>query len=187
MKLQSIVRKGKEVREDFMKRKVMIVAVLLALLAGTGALLQSPGSAIDAVTGATSKSKRSAKTASKLEGNYILGINLEKEKFSNKDVRQKLKELIREESLGEDFAKDRLSFTLYVSKEDKALLHYVTKLCDKLEEKGVVVTLKKYSNTMLRSKVMGGSYEAFLVNEDVMDVEKLEQVDDMTMKATEMR
>ena len=44
-----------------MKRKLILLAVTIVFLAGFGALLHSPPSMIDAVTGATPKSKRRLK------------------------------------------------------------------------------------------------------------------------------
>lgn len=43
-----------------MKRKLILLAVTIVFLAGFGALLHSPPSMIDAVTGATPKSKKAA-------------------------------------------------------------------------------------------------------------------------------
>ena len=45
-----------------MKRKLILLAVTIVFLAGFGALLHSPPSMIDAVTGATPKSKKAART-----------------------------------------------------------------------------------------------------------------------------
>ncbi|MBS6267264.1 MAG: hypothetical protein KH611_16130 [Clostridium sp.] len=59
-----------------MKRKLILLAVTIVFLAGFGALLHSPPSMIDAVTGATPKSKKAAQASAQLEGSYVLGINM---------------------------------------------------------------------------------------------------------------
>lgn len=41
-----------------MKRKLILLAVTIVFLAGFGALLHSPPSMIDAITGATTKAKK---------------------------------------------------------------------------------------------------------------------------------
>ena len=59
-----------------MKRKLILLAVTIVFLAGFGALLHSPLSMIDAITGATPKAKKAAQAAAQLEGSYVLGINM---------------------------------------------------------------------------------------------------------------
>ena len=59
-----------------MKRKLILLAVTIVFLAGFGALLHSPPSMIDAITGATPKAKKAAQAAAQLEGSYVLGINM---------------------------------------------------------------------------------------------------------------
>ena len=43
-----------------MKRRLILLVVVIALIAGFGALRNSPPSILDAVTGATSKAKNAA-------------------------------------------------------------------------------------------------------------------------------
>ena len=54
-----------------MKRRLILLVVVIALIAGFGALLHSPPSIIDAVTGATPKAKKAAQSSAQLEGSYI--------------------------------------------------------------------------------------------------------------------
>ena len=51
-----------------MKRRLILLVVVIALIAGFGALLHSPSSIIDAVTGATPKAKKEAQSSAQLEG-----------------------------------------------------------------------------------------------------------------------
>ena len=55
-----------------MKRKLILLAVTIVFLAGFGALLHSPPSMIDAITGATPKAKKAAQAAAQLEGSYAV-------------------------------------------------------------------------------------------------------------------
>ena len=81
-----------------MKRKLILLAVTIVFLAGFGALLHSPPSMIDAVTGATPKSKKAAQAAAQLEGSYVLGINMMSDGLDNENTRNKLKELALDDS-----------------------------------------------------------------------------------------
>ena len=76
-----------------MKRKLILLAVTIVFLAGFGALLHSPLSMIDAITGATPKAKKAAQAAAQLEGSYVLGINMMSDGLDNENTRNKLKEL----------------------------------------------------------------------------------------------
>ena len=58
-----------------MKRRLILLVVVIALIAGFGALLHSPPSIIDAVTGATPKAKKAAQSSAQLEGSYIFCMN----------------------------------------------------------------------------------------------------------------
>ena len=59
-----------------MKRKLILLVVTIVFLVGFGVILHSPPSMIDAVTGATPKSKKAAQASAQLEGSYVLGINM---------------------------------------------------------------------------------------------------------------
>ena len=59
-----------------MKRKLILLVVTIIFLVGFGVILHSPPSMIDAVTGATPKSKKAAQASAQLEGSYVLGINM---------------------------------------------------------------------------------------------------------------
>ena len=55
-----------------MKRKLILLVVTIVFLVGFGAILHSPPSMIDAVTGATPKSKKAAQASAQLEGSYAV-------------------------------------------------------------------------------------------------------------------
>ena len=66
-----------------MKRRLILLVVVIALIAGFGALLHSPPSIIDAVTGATPKAKKAAQSSAQLEGSYIFCMNPLLDKLSD--------------------------------------------------------------------------------------------------------
>ena len=80
-----------------MKRRLILLVVVIALIAGFGALLHSPPSIIDAVTGATPKAKKAAQSSAQLEGSYIFCMNPLLDKLSDEDI-QELGELLPDSS-----------------------------------------------------------------------------------------
>ena len=172
-----------------MKRKLILLVVTIVFLVGFGAILHSPPSMIDAVTGATPKSKRRLKPSAQLEGSYVLGINMMSDGLDNENTRNKLKELALDDSETNetDLMKTDISFRLYVSETDYPLVSYAKKLCDRLKQAGFFVDLKEYSNTMMLSRVVSGKYDVFLASDDFIDVTTLTQMDYMIMDSEEMR
>lgn len=169
-----------------MKRKLILLAVTIVFLAGFGALLHSPPSMIDAITGATPKAKKAAQAATQLEGSYALCINITSDGLDDKDARSVLKEL----ALGvseTDLMEAEIRFRLYVPETDYALVRYAKKFCDRLKQAGFSVDLKEYSNTMMLSRVVSGKYDVFLASDDFIDVTTLTQMDYLIMDSEEMR
>lgn len=109
-----------------MKRKLILLVVTIVFLVGFGAILHSPPSMIDAVTGATPKSKKAAQASAQLEGSYVLGINMMSDGLDNENTRNKLKELALDDSETNetDLMKTDISFRLYVSETDYPLVSY---------------------------------------------------------------
>ncbi|MBR2188285.1 MAG: hypothetical protein IJ860_02590 [Eubacterium sp.] len=169
-----------------MKRKLIITAVLLVILAGFGALLHSPPSIVDAFTGATPKVKRTEQAKVQLEGNYVFCINYSMNGMDSDSLRDELKRVFSGES-------DHLSvasitpITVYLSETDYALVRYAKTLCNRFAKTGVSVIFKKYSDTMLRSRVLSGRYEVFLASEDLLDLTALENADYIVVSSSEMR
>lgn len=172
-----------------MKRKLILLVVTMAFLAGFGVILHSPPSMIDAITGATPKSKKAAQASAQLEGSYVFGINMMSSGIGDESTRSKLKELVLDDSETNetDLMKTDISFRLYVSETDYPLVSYAKKLCDRLEHAGFSVDLKEYSNTMMLSRVVSGKYDVFLASDDFIDVTTSTQMDYMIMDSEEMR
>ena len=165
-----------------MKRRLILLVVVIALIAGFGALLHSPPSIIDAVTGATPKAKKAAQSSAQLEGSYIFCMNPLLDKLSDEDIREQLKAFVtgKTDSIRTD---TELSFDIYVSETDYALIRYADSLCERLND----VQIKQYSGTMLRSRAVSGKYEAFLSESDLVSTDALENADYIILDSAEMR
>ena len=170
-----------------MKRRLILLVVVIALIAGFGALLHSPPSIIDAVTGATPKAKKAAQSSAQLEGSYIFCMNPLLDKLSDEDIREQLKAFVtgKTDSIRTD---TELSFDIYVSETDYALIRYARFLSAKrLNDAGADVQIKQYSGTMLRSRAVSGKYEAFLSESDLVSTDALENADYIILDSAEMR
>ena len=165
-----------------MKRRLILLVVVIALIAGFGALLHSPPSIIDAVTGATPKAKKAAQSSAQLEGSYIFCMN----PLLDEDIREQLKAFVtgKTDSIRTD---TELSFDIYVSETDYALIRYADSLCERLNDAGADVQIKQYSGTMLRSRAVSGKYEAFLSESDLVSTDALENADYIILDSAEMR
>lgn len=134
-----------------MKGKFITLVLTLGFLAAFGVFMHSPPSILDGLTGATPKAKRAAQMAAPLEGNYLFCINPALEPFSDADFRNDLKAFVSGET--EVLSDAGLPhMTLSVCETDYPLLCYATALCERLTAAGADVTLKQYSETMLRSR-----------------------------------
>ena len=148
-----------------MKRKLITLVLTLGFLAAFGVFMHSPPSILDGLTGATPKAKRAAQMAAPLEGNYLFCINPALEPFSDADFRNDLKAFVSGET--EVLSDAGLPhMTLSVCETDYPLLCYATALCERLTAAGADVTLKQYSETMLRSRAINGRYQLLLVSEN---------------------
>ena len=169
-----------------MKRRLIIIVVLIAMLFGFGALLHSPPSLVDAISGATSKAKRSERATVQMEGNYVFCINCSINGVDSALFRGKLKKLFSGQS--EDLAVgSETAITVYISETDYALVRYAKKLHEQFAKAGVNVVFKEYSDTMLRSRVLSGRYEVFLASEDLLDFTVLENADYIVVNSSELR
>ena len=59
-------------------------------------------------------------------------------------------------------------------------------LCERLTAAGADVTLKQYSETMLRSRAINGRYQLLLVSENTLDATALPDADILLLSAEEM-
>ncbi|MGN0351023.1 MAG: DUF6921 family protein [Roseburia sp.] len=169
-----------------MKRRLILLIIVIVFLAGFGAILHSPPSIVDAVTGATPKAKKAAQESAQLEGSYVFCINSLSEGLNDENVRDEMKTIALESS-NEKLTEAEIGFSIYVSESDYALVKYAKKLCERFEKIGIDVKLKEYSSTILYSRVVSGKYDVFLASEDFLDVTTLEQGDYILLDSDEMR
>ena len=169
-----------------MKRRLILLVVVIVMIAGFGALQHSPPSIIDAVTGATPKAKKAAQSLAHLEGSYVFCMNPLTDKLSDEDVREQLKAFVtgKTDSI---HAETELSFDIYVSETDYALIRYANSLCERLNDAGADVQVKEYSGIMLRSRAVSGKYEVFLSESDLVSTDALENADYIILDSAEMR
>ena len=169
-----------------MKRRFILLVVVIALIAGFGALLHSPPSIIDVVTGATPKAKKAAQASAQLEGSYVFCMNPLIDKLSDENVRERLKAFVsgKTESIGTN---TEVSFDIYVSETDYALVRYADSLCERLNDAGADVQVKQYSSTMLRSRAVSGTYEVFLSESALISTDAFENADYIILDSAEMR
>lgn len=169
-----------------MNRRLILLVLAVALLAGFGSLLHSPPSLIDAVSGATPKSRKAAQEAVELEGSYVFCINPDTDKLLNSSTSGELKKFMTGESDSLPAMND-FPHNLYVSDADAALLKYAKMLCEKLDKAGVEVELRTFSDTMLRSRIVSGKYEMFLASENLIDMNQWDANEYLVLDSSEMR
>lgn len=123
--------------------------------------------------------------SSPLVFNYLFCINPALEPFSDADFRNDLKAFVSGET--EVLSDAGLPhMTLSVCETDYPLLCYATALCERLTAAGADVTLKQYSETMLRSRAINGRYQLLLVSENTLDATALPDADILLLSAEEM-
>lgn len=185
-----------------MKRKLIVLVVVIAFLAGFGVLLHFSQPVVDAITGATSvdtvtgatsvdtvsEATPKAKNTAQLEGNYIFCMNSAANLLKDEGIREELKHFVsgKADTLSA-YTSDKIKLHIYVLETDETLVRYAESLCEQLSESGVDAELKEYSKTMLCSRIVGGKYEIFLAAENLLDVSSLEQADYIVLDSTEMR
>ena len=152
-----------------MKRRLILLAVVVALLAGFGALLHSPPSLVDAISGATPKAKKAEQASAQLSGDYVFCINAAE--LPDSGFRTELKDMISGEGQSVSAPSEKLK--LYVSDTDYALIRYAEKVCQTLRESGLDIQVKECSATMLRSRAVSGQYRLLLFSADLMDAESV--------------
>lgn len=183
-------RRYKKIDGRKMRRKIIVLLVTVICLAAFGAQLHSPPSFMDTITGATPRARKAAQEAAELEGSYVFAMNASAEGLENEAVRERLKNIVSggtqtsntENAAGETGVK----FHIYVSRSDYALKKYARTLCKRLRQAGADVEIREYNNTMLRSRILSGRYQAFLASEDLLDVTALKQADAIVLDSEKM-
>ena len=164
-------------------RYIIIPAATAAAVVGIGAFLNTRSPFVDAITGATSKVE--AGETPVLEGKYIFVVNTATGAFTDDVFRANVMKAVQ--TNGEDAAFTRgEAFSLAVSEDDKALCEYAEGLAKKLEEAGVRVNVRKYSKTVLRSRIPVGKFEAFISTRGFTDAEAVKNSEYIMLEAEGM-
>lgn len=168
------------------KHKLILLVLTISFISVFGALLHSPPSVLDAITGATPKAKKAARASAKLEGNYIFCMNPSAKELSDEKIREYLKTSVSSQKT-DIYTGTEFSFKIFVPETDYALIKYSNSLCKRLKATGFNAKIKKYSGTMLRSRILSGKYEVFLSESDLIDINSLENSDYIILDSTKMR
>jgi hypothetical protein len=136
-----------------------VCAITVASIVGLGWLQSNPPSVIDAITGATPKSK-----ASTLADTYVIGA-------SDLETVQRVCEILKG---GESTLND---LTVSVSRDDIALMEYLS---------NNNLTLATYSDTMLRSRVHSGKFCVFIADSDILLTSDLDSLSYTIVSSSEM-
>jgi hypothetical protein len=131
-----------------MKRRVFLIVVSVIFIALIGWFMNNPPSLVDAITGATPKSK--AKAAEAEPQGYVLAIN--EELAALPAIKRALE--------GEPHTGSvtvRLSVT-----DDSFTAHRAEELAQRLKRSGVAAEVRAYSEMMLFSRAVAGKYELLL-------------------------
>ena len=148
-----------------LKRRLILLAVTAAFIAFMGGATHSPPSVIDAVTGATRKSK---KNTSEYNGSYIIGINTEIAEKS---------EIIAICS-GEGTAMCASGhIRLFIPESDSKSNSYAKEISERLEKSGFDTEIRRYSDTMLRSRIVSEKYDIFIATDELIDSGLLHDTD----------
>ena len=162
-------------------RAVALCAITVAVLAGVGRLLYAPPVFLSALTGATVHAVR---VSDALEGSYLLGMNTQAQCLADESVREAVKAAAMGEAMQVSFD-GRMKIS--VQEGDQALLDWANALCVRLKQAGIAAQVRAYSPLMLRSRLLGETYEVFLSTRGFIDAELLAHTETCVMDAEEMR
>lgn len=166
-----------------MKRRLILLAVVVALLAGFGALRIHRRHWWMQSAARHPKAKKAEQASAQLSGDYVFCINAAE--LPDSGFRTELKDMISGEDESVSAPSEKLK--LYVSDTDYALIRYAEKVCQTLRESGLDIQVKECSATMLRSRAVSGQYLLLLFSADLMDAESVADADCITLHSTEMR
>lgn len=166
-----------------MKRKLFLIFFVLAFLAGFGALLHSPPSVLDMVSGATPKAKKTAQASASLQGDYLFCINPKADGLSSPAVRNALMNFVSGKQDALSSLAPGSSYSLSICKTDDALIQYAETLEASCKQAGIKLQIRRYSSVMLRSRAVSGRFSLLVASSsaDILDEKALEQTDYMIL------
>lgn len=165
-------------------RYIFIPAATVAAIVGIAAFFNVKNPVADAVTGATVRVEGSQPT--ELKGEYMLVINKLSKAFEDEGDRENVKKAAAANAVGADVS-SLPDFSIAVSESDSALVSYSQELCNALSASGADIKVKKYSKTLLRSRVIAGKYDVFIASRGFTDAEAIKNADYIMLKAEGMK
>ena len=141
-------------------------AVTAAFIAFMGGATHSPPSVIDAVTGATRKSK---KNTSEYNGSYIIGINTES------TLQSEIIAICSGKDTGTE--NENGNICLFIPESDSKANSFAKEISERLETSGFDTEVRQYSDTMLRSRIISRKYDIFIAAEELIDSDLLHDTD----------
>lgn len=122
-----------------MKRRLILLAIVIVFIAISANFAISPPSLIDAITGATPKSRARNATVQVAPASYILVKNTEADLSSENSV------------------------CLAIIDGDKYLKSRAEMLAEEYKSAGITLEIEEYSEVMLISRALAGKYDLLLL------------------------
>lgn len=168
----------------FDKKKLVIIVVTVFVLGVFGELLQNPPNIVDAITGATPKTKRKQTETAEFANEYILGINPNGD--TDTEILEELYQAICQRADVKSFPNDR-NIQITISENDAALEKYMRSFETAMEKEGMAINVTSYSSLMAASRVHSGKYDVFLLDREAVLEQDLENCSYFVIKGSEMR
>jgi hypothetical protein len=166
------------------KRKFIIIVVTVFVLGLFGELMQNPPNMVDAITGATAKSKRKQTEKVEFADEYVLGINPNGD--TDDELLEELYQAICQRADLKSFPDDR-NIQITISAEDAALEKYMRSFETAMEKEDIDVNVLSYSSLMAISRVHSGKYDVFLLDRESVLESDLENCTYFVIQGSEMR
>jgi|GEM_PF-6009895 hypothetical protein len=145
------------------KRGAILAAATVLFLICAGIFLRLPPSLVDAVTGATPRSrpKPTAIKQPKPSATCMLYMNIRSPGLADEAIRS----AIRRAVTGEPTAIPAVSLRLAVSDDDPFPEYYAGILRERLARIGVAAEIRRYDKVMCLSRALAGKYDLLLAPE----------------------
>lgn len=162
-----------------MNRVIRILAGAILFLVLVGLLLHRPLTAVDTVSGAT---QRSSSVWSET-GRYLLGVNPD---IGEDGLPVILKEVLCGRAELDTAIPAGIQMSLTVSRDDPAMVQTARALSELLKAYDVTIEVREYSDVMARSRICSGRYDLYLLREETVAADELEQDSFLVLDRSEM-
>ena len=148
-----------------MKRKIILIAVTLCLLAAFGALLHSPPSLLDAISGATRRARARNIDITNIiaPSEYTLFINTDIPPLNDGATRLAIRQSVLDEAAAERCSLEPIYLGLAVVDGNRFLSERADMIVMQLETVGIDAQICEYSEMMFLSRAVYGKYDLLLI------------------------